>query len=243
MDEIADRFQEIVSKFETKIPIKMPVLLRQICDLYGLKQAAYFGINRVKPEVHDPYLAVTYSEDWMKHYREMDYVFIDPVVGKGLTALLPIDWAQFRNDNKRVASFFGNAADYGIGNNGITIPIRGHALTRAVFSVTSDLPDREWQSLSVAIQRDFQLIAYYLHQRVEQNENLIVPTVRLAPREIECLKWKSAGKTADQIADILNISERTVHFYIGNAVVKLDAHNATHAVTKAISQNLFYPEM
>ncbi|MEE9303187.1 MAG: helix-turn-helix transcriptional regulator [Thiotrichaceae bacterium] len=53
-------------------------------------------------------------------------------------------------------------------------------------------------------------------------------------REGECLSWAAIGKTASEIAEILNISEHTVHFHTKNAIKKLDAANKTHAVVKAI---------
>lgn len=56
----------------------------------------------------------------------------------------------------------------------------------------------------------------------------------ISPRESTCLSWAAVGKTADEIADILKISRHTVHFHTKNAIKKLDAHNKTHAVSKAI---------
>jgi DNA-binding CsgD family transcriptional regulator len=41
------------------------------------------------------------------------------------------------------------------------------------------------------------------------------------------------GKTASEIADILNISERTANFHIANVITKLNAPNKTAAVIRA----------
>ncbi len=53
-------------------------------------------------------------------------------------------------------------------------------------------------------------------------------------REGECLSWAAVGKTANEIAEILSISEHTIHFHTKNAIKKLDAANKTHAVVIAI---------
>ncbi len=53
-------------------------------------------------------------------------------------------------------------------------------------------------------------------------------------REGECLSWAAIGKTASEIAEILNISEHTVNFHTKNAIKRLNAANKTHAVVKAI---------
>ncbi len=57
--------------------------------------------------------------------------------------------------------------------------------------------------------------------------------VQLSRREIEVLRWTGEGKTSGEIANILNITERTVNFHIGKAMAKLDAVNKTAAVLRA----------
>jgi LuxR family transcriptional regulator len=56
---------------------------------------------------------------------------------------------------------------------------------------------------------------------------------QLTDREIEVLRWTADGKTASEIADILNISERTANFHIANVITKLNAPNKTAAVIRA----------
>ncbi|MDD4341531.1 MAG: helix-turn-helix transcriptional regulator [Kiritimatiellae bacterium] len=61
-------------------------------------------------------------------------------------------------------------------------------------------------------------------------------------REYECLLWAAQGKTASEMAIILNISERTVRFHLTNASEKLDTTNVTHTVALAIAQGLIPAE-
>ncbi|MHB1281098.1 MAG: helix-turn-helix domain-containing protein [Acidithiobacillus sp.] len=42
--------------------------------------------------------------------------------------------------------------------------------------------------------------------------------------------WAGDGNTADNIAGMLHISERTVNFHVRNAMSKLNASNKTDAV-------------
>ncbi len=60
----------------------------------------------------------------------------------------------------------------------------------------------------------------------------------LSPRQIECLKLVSNGNTSAEIADILDISPRTVDQYIADACARLGARNRTQAVAKAINLGL-----
>lgn len=60
----------------------------------------------------------------------------------------------------------------------------------------------------------------------------------LSRREQECMQICAQGKTNDQIAEALGVSERTVRFHLGNACQKLGASRRSQAVTLAIQQGL-----
>lgn len=58
---------------------------------------------------------------------------------------------------------------------------------------------------------------------------------RLTRREIQCLKWASAGKTDAEIGDIVGISLPTVRFHMGNAARKLGVAGRTQALHHAVA--------
>lgn len=62
---------------------------------------------------------------------------------------------------------------------------------------------------------------------------------QLTEREIEILKWIAAGKSADDIALILSMKKRTVHFHVANAVQKMGVSNKTAAVVQAALSGMF----
>jgi DNA-binding CsgD family transcriptional regulator len=62
--------------------------------------------------------------------------------------------------------------------------------------------------------------------------------ILVSARELDCLKWTAAGKTAWEASVILGISERTVRFHLNAAREKLDCATTTQAVAKAITQHL-----
>lgn len=49
--------------------------------------------------------------------------------------------------------------------------------------------------------------------------------IYLTKREVECLYWKSLGKTDKEIAKILDITERTVKAHMTNSKDKLNCIN------------------
>ncbi len=70
-----------------------------------------------------------------------------------------------------------------------------------------------------------------------------VPLVHsgLTFREIEVLKWSAEGKTAAEVAIILDLKIRTVNFHIGSAIRKMGASNKTSAVVQAALHGVFRP--
>lgn len=56
----------------------------------------------------------------------------------------------------------------------------------------------------------------------------------LSERERHVLQLTAIGKTAAEIADLLEISQRTVHAHLQNASDKMNASNKTHTVVQAL---------
>lgn len=56
----------------------------------------------------------------------------------------------------------------------------------------------------------------------------------LSARERRVLELTAFGNTAGEIAEVLDISQRTVHAHLQNASVKLNASNKTHTVVEAL---------
>lgn len=64
------------------------------------------------------------------------------------------------------------------------------------------------------------------------------PSVKLRPREVECLYWAFQSKTAWETSQILGISERMVNQHLARARQQLDAPNTQVAATKAFQLQL-----
>lgn len=239
MKSIEDIFYSTVERFEQISTVDdVQAALRRLLSEYDLKSAAYFGINIPKIGQNEPYLAVTYSTEWVSHYKTENYVQIDPVLQQGFSSNLPVDWRQFDIRSNRLRKFFGEAKEFGLGHNGLTIPIRGRMGEQALFTITSDTPVQEWAGTLRAFMRDFQVLGFHAHQMILRSESVVEDPVKLSPREVECLKWAAAGKTVAETAIILSLADKTVRFYLDLARVKLNATNITHAVAKALRLNL-----
>ena len=90
---------------------------------------------------------------------------------------------------------------------------------------------------------DFEILASIIDARLGKSPRnaMFSRHVALNEREIECLTWSARGKTSPEIAQIVNISKRTVNFHIENACRKLNVATRTEAVVKATSGRLIDP--
>lgn len=239
-DGVEEKLLEVISEVDQlKVAAGIPAVLAKLLDMYGLTSVAYLGVGLSERPRHEPYLVVTYSPEWVKHYKAQRFVEVDPAIQVGLRRILPVDWDAFDRKNEKVRRLFGEASEFGLGRRGISLPVHGRNGDRALLSITSDAGQRDWERLRLEYMRDLQLLALHMHQailRLEGRTRSEPPT--LSPRERECLQWTAEGKTSWECALILDISERTVRFYLESARHKLGAANTAHAIAKASKANL-----
>ena len=87
--------------------------------------------------------------------------------------------------------------------------------------------------------RECRILANYFHGHVlRMNGHDAQQEILISAKELDCLKWTAAGKTALEASIILGISERTVRFHLNTAREKLDCVTTTQAVAKAIAHHL-----
>jgi LuxR family transcriptional regulator len=73
----------------------------------------------------------------------------------------------------------------------------------------------------------------------EVTDGFPLATRELTIREVEVLKWSAAGKTAAEVAMILDLKLRTVNFHISSAIRKMGVTNKTSAVVRAALNGVF----
>lgn len=64
------------------------------------------------------------------------------------------------------------------------------------------------------------------------------PNWKISKRQMDCMRWIAVGKTSQEIAELLSISEHTVNHHISNVCTKLGAASRAHAVAKLLKSNL-----
>ena len=228
IETVLARLQDITSLQE------LQKLVEEVRDIYDVDHAVYHAINNAG----DMFAALTYDATWEPHYRESGYVSVDPVVRGALTQFNPIDWKRLDWTSRLARQFFYEAVDAGIGNQGLSIPIRGPNGQFALFTVNGNANDHEWANFRKDYGRDMLLVSHYLHEKAMDllSPEDLTDTKELSPRERDALMLLGSGRSRGQVADQLNISEHTLRVYIDTARHKLGALNTTHAVALAFKQ-------
>ncbi len=178
----------------------------------------------------------TRPTDYVDHYMAKQYVDRDPVVTELRRTLSPASWKDIKANRrltKEEKRIFAEAGEFDA-DDGFTIPIITLSGSVGVFSPCGRKPD-----LSPRARSALEIIAVYSYQALQRarlqeyrtRREVIIP---LTPREREVMKWVAAGKSDDEIGEILTISRETATTHVENAKRKLDATRRTYAVVQAL---------
>ena len=211
-------------------------LIEQFRDLLSVDHMVYHWVS----SAGEQYGCGTYSPIWVQRYLDQDYVRIDPVIQGCYKRFHPVDWKRLDWSGKAARTFQVEAIEYGIGNQGYSVPVRGPNGQFALFTVSHNCDDLTWAAFTEEDRRDLILIAHYFNQKAldfepDRNPGQVQP---LSPREVDGLTLLAMGYSRAQVAQTLSISEHTLRVYVESARFKLGAVNTIHAVARATSRGL-----
>ncbi len=213
--------------------------LLDMCQKLELDHATYCTINRVTGDVHG---YATVKQEWRDIYGQKGYHLKDPTVHKSAQSLLPTDWSEYQN----LEAFHevGNpATEFGIAKQGLTIPVHGMFGEVGLMNVTRDTSARTWEKLKTKILGELQLHTIQLHDSIMRTDEIkrSITAAPLSDREVEVMQWVAAGKNQQDVADILNLSRRTVETHLSSAKNRLGVTSTAQAVGRAIGIGVIQP--
>ncbi|QQP41793.1 transcriptional activator protein RaiR-like [Caligus rogercresseyi] len=98
-------------------------------------------------------------------YLEQNYLRIDPVIAGCYQRFHPVDWKRLDWSSKAARQFQTEAIEYGVGNQGFSVPIRGPNGQFALFSVNHSVDDKTWAEFTELHRREMILIAHAFNQK------------------------------------------------------------------------------
>ncbi len=204
-------------------------------DHYAIAHIVYHWVS----STGDQYGAGTYSQAWVDRYLEKGYLRLDPVLHGCQQRFDPVDWKQLDWSGRGVQAFLREALEYGVGNQGWTLPIRGPGGQFALFTASDRCDDAQWSAFIARAQRELIILAHEFNKKALEFEHGRggAPAPPLSPREQAAITFIARGLSRAQAAQEMGISEHTLRVYIEAARHKLGALNTTHAVARALSRD------
>ena len=206
----------------------------QVLEGYNvIAYATFHLIRNVQIGADNPFVRTGYPAEWVSHYLLNNYVTVDPVVLHARSTEDAFFWSEIHLDEagKRMME---EAARFNIGRSGYSIPYSDKLGRSSLLSLNSHLDQEPWRDFVEGNRIAIGLLARELHSMGVAEAFIDAGSVpHLSPRERECLKWISLGKSHAEIAVILSLSEHTIRSYLKMARTKLDSNTLAQAVTKA----------
>ena len=213
--------------------------LRSLCEELGVEHATYFSANPVSGTM---YGFTTYPDEWKAHYVSEGLQAHDPTLHSAARSIAPVDWKRLQRDDA-FGRVFHDAHDFGLPDQGVNVPIRGLFGETGLLCTCATMAARDWTMLRREITGNLLSNAVHLHDTVMNSDPLLkaLRQPNLSKREIEILQWVAAGKSQQDIGDILSISHRTVEVHLRSSREKLCTISTPQAVGRAVSLGLIQP--
>lgn len=148
-------------------------------------------------------------QDDIDRYSEKNYILHDPIVTELRQTIYPYSWNDVRAKRdlkKSEKAIIDEAREWGA-RDGFMVPIATQSGSMSAFCPCGFEPD-----LSPRVRAALEVIAVYSHHalmravlQVRREETVHTP---LTPREREIMQWVAAGKTDDEIGEILTLGTR-----------------------------------
>lgn len=167
---------------------------------------------------------------------------LDPVMQHCKYSSQAIVWNQNTYVAKGMGGLWEHQARYGY-QHGIALAIHSIGGRHLFLGVDRDRPIAEPTNIvdkMILALGDFaahiENTAYRIFNPLSAQDTLAEPLTRI---EIESLRWSMDGKSAHDIAEIMNISDMHSNLHLTNAMRKLRCSTKYHAAIKAIRLGLF----
>jgi LuxR family transcriptional activator of conjugal transfer of Ti plasmids len=195
----------------------------KVLNRLGVHHFAYFNIpntDNIAPKV-----ITNYPTAWVTHWVENHYERVDSTVALCKVTNDPFTWSFSREvfaQNSLLQCYWEEATQFDL-KDGISISLPsigcdigfGYALNK---NENSDL----WLKSHKETMKVLSNVFYSQLNLLTDASRSIDLNAQMSARELECAQWVSTGMTAIQVAEKMNITERTVRFHLEQLKFKLN---------------------
>jgi LuxR family quorum sensing-dependent transcriptional regulator len=188
------------------------------------------------PETH--FFFQDWPPDWIELYVRRNFLAADYVVAEAKRRIAPFTWLEAKSErtlSRAEQDIWDTAAEWGW-TDGFSVPIHGPG---GYFGLVT-MAGKE-QPMPAALRGQLHQLALLTHERCRAltgRPPVADPQAVLTHRELECIRWVTAGKTDSEIATLLAVSQTTVRSHIDKARNKLGARTRAQAVARLVLSGL-----
>lgn len=212
--------KEGVAAATERLALRMGFEWFQVVDFFDPSaQELIHNVHNAPPSMRD-------------YHQQLGAIRRDPIISRAAASYIPFRWSasDYASEDSVDQETLTRrvAAGYLSGFAAHACAVRSQC---CIFVVSTGRAELQAEQDLVRVMADVLLAASYIQTALERVSPYQMPSLR--PRELECLHWCIAGKTAKETAKLLGISERTVNQHLGRIMETLGVSTKTMAVKKA----------
>ena len=185
---------------------------------------------------------VDHLTEFTVHYEKQKYFLVDPGIRIAKSNATPCTMSTISLDNCHTdieRQVVLDARDYGV-ESASYFPFYSRRYD-GIIRFERNCSERQvvrHSNKCICSQSELFVISSHIYSAITRLINSEMSPMLLGRREKEVLSQLASGLNPAQIGDLLNISENTVRNHLKNIRCKLGVRSITHAVAKAISENI-----
>lgn len=180
-----------------------------------------------------------YPLEWRRRYVEREYIGVDPTVQLGSRTSMTLLWSDDLFTS--CPQLWQEAQSFGLRYGWCRSCFDSSGIGGLLTLVRSIGPinDQELRDKSISMD-SFTTAAHASMTKCLMRRLIPECNAKLSSQELTVLRWTGEGYCSREIAQLMNIAERTVNFHATNATAKLNASNKTAAVMRAAVLGLLH---
>ncbi|MFI4957090.1 MAG: autoinducer binding domain-containing protein [Gammaproteobacteria bacterium] len=225
--------------FTAKSTKQINELLTSAMHLYGIKSFAFTFYTQFPTS--QGIIQYSYASPplrgWHEYYLANHFEDTDQTLQSNKRALEPIHWDVYTQAKEAKTTkenrLREESIEHGI-RRGISFPIHGPNDDFASLVIHEREGETCFKGLEPHL-HEIHIFGYYYYtqlKKILRREKTPEKKLALTAREYQCLRLTKENFLAEDIAALLHITPRTVHFHIQNAIKKLGVKNKYQAVGK-----------
>lgn len=230
-----------LAKFDAaSTPLEITECLSSFLNAFGFRHLLITGLPLPNEGPwHQTILYDGWPKEWFERYASRGHFAHDPCALECRMTGKPFLWSELARAQMSTEQLcvMDEAKEFGLAD-GLCIPVHLPLKSPAVVTVAGDLIEIGRCDLPL-----IEMVCVHAFRALRRLHADLEAGVQESPtdREREVLTWMAAGKSAEDVACILNISRFTVERHLRNVRDKLNAINTVHAVMEAVRRGYIRP--